>query len=88
MADNATTIREWAQAGAALGDCGKMCNDCAFKVGTAANNDPWTACAALECLVYEMGKFNCHNDDLTDADKPCAGYLYAKQHLNKKINGK
>lgn len=75
-----------AQRGAAINPChGKMCNDCAFKPGTDANNDDAAVNAAMDCLVG-FGKFNCHKEqgaELVDAGKPCAGFLYAKQYYEK-----
>jgi hypothetical protein len=76
-------IADQARKGAALGkDCGKMCKDCAFN-----NNQPHTidylesVDGAVLMLVSE-GRFNCHTPDGGDAHKPCAGFLYAKEHLN------
>jgi hypothetical protein len=70
----------------------KMCNDCAFKKGTDANNDPEAVEAAFNCLAY-FGEFNCHHTDQSgdfkDAGHPCAGYLYAKKlmdHIDKVDN--
>lgn len=76
------TISKWAMEGAKKGYCGKMCNDCAFKQGTEANKDEYTASVALETVVYEMGTFCCHKNDgdkFIRLDVPCVGYLYAKK---------
>lgn len=87
---DAEHIAQWAKDGAAHGDCGRMCNDCAFKKGTDANNDPYVASAALECVVYEMGKFVCHHEDngkFIRLDIPCAGFKYAQQYWAKRFVG-
>lgn len=79
------TIAKWARDGAKYGDCGRMCNDCAFKPGTAANKEAYTVEMAAQCVVYDMAKFNCHTPDLKFIDKPCAGYLYAKQYFENRF---
>lgn len=83
-------VAEWAKEGAKLGDCGRMCNDCAFKAGTNANTDPET----IENFVYWFdlsnpdAKFYCHHDlpegVLIDKSKVCAGFLYVQQYFKKK----
>lgn len=77
-------IVKWAIEGAKHGDCGRMCSDCAFKKGTEANADEYVAAMAAQCVAYDMAKFNCHTTDLKFIDKPCAGYLYAKQYFEKR----
>lgn len=76
-----------ARKGAEINPChGKMCNDCAFKIGTDANNEEHTVCVAMDCLVGSGVKFHCHraeNGDLVDAGRPCAGFLYAKIYYDK-----
>ena len=71
-----------AQKGAAYGSLGKMCSDCAFRNGTEANNDPTAVEGAAACLA-SGGQFNCHTKNLTDAGKPCMGFLYARQYFEK-----
>lgn len=53
-------IVKWAQKGAELGGCGRMCDGCAFKKGTEANSDEVTTGRAAEILAYEQGVFYCH----------------------------
>lgn len=70
-----------AQSGAALGiDCGKMCNDCAFKVGTEANNDGIATEGAFGCIMSD-GDFYCHTPEFQKGEKVCAGFLYAKKYF-------
>jgi hypothetical protein len=67
------------------GKFGKMCSECAFKKGGAANNEPHNVDAALNCLAYG-GRFHCHaydeNGVLIDGGKPCVGFQYAEYHVN------
>lgn len=61
----------------------KMCNDCAFKKGTDANNDETAVEGAGNCLSF-YGTFNCHRmegDEMIDEGKPCAGFLFAKLQM-------
>lgn len=74
-------IASWARKGAELGDCGKMCSSCAFKLNSPANLEPHNVDAAAQCVAYH-GTFNCHINDYQDAGHPCAGFLYAKQYVN------
>jgi hypothetical protein len=84
----AELIASWARKGAELGvDCGRMCNECAFRPGSVAQSEPHNVSAAADCLAFE-GKFNCHKNDSEDAGYPCAGFLYAKAfqaHQEKKL---
>lgn len=78
---NATILSDAAKKGAKIGNCGRMCNDCAFKSGTDANNDV----AAVEAAIYALcggAIFHCHNPDFTDAGTVCAGYKYALQYFD------
>lgn len=75
-------INEWARKGAAIKPLGRMCNDCAFKKGTPANNDDHTADVASQCVAFGLGEFVCHTPDFKDAGKPCMGFLYAKQYTD------
>jgi hypothetical protein len=61
----------------------KMCHDCAFKVGSEASKDAVAIEDAANCLAYG-GMFNCHNDFLEDAGKPCVGFLYAHEYFRRK----
>lgn len=67
--------------GVKYGDCGRMCDDCAFKLGSDANNDE-AALVAIETQLLSGGGFNCHTPEFTDAGRPCVGYLYAMQHFD------
>lgn len=82
-------ISEDAKKGAALGifkdPTMKMCHDCAFKKGTEANNDPNAVQAAVDAMSScGMFGFNCHNEFLEDAGRPCIGFLYAKQYYESR----
>lgn len=77
-----TILADWAQKGAALGDCGRMCHDCAFRVQADVNYYQETVEKAAELLAYGGGTFNCHTADYKDAGTPCKGFLYAKQYVN------
>lgn len=83
----AETIATWAREGARLGDCGHMCGQCAFKPGAAGNNEEHNVEKALQCLAWG-GQFNCHKNEEEDAGYPCAGFLYAKQHLDNRFKKK
>lgn len=76
---------ELVRKGAQLGDCGRMCSDCAFKPDQPHTPEYLGALeAATSALVWE-GRFNCHTEDHQNAHKPCAGFLYARQYLNSQI---
>jgi hypothetical protein len=72
-----------AKAKGLLGQCGKMCDTCAFKW-----EQPHTLCyfvaadLAAGALMSE-GKFNCHTHDFKCADKPCSGFQLAKLAYEK-----
>jgi hypothetical protein len=86
----ADIIATFARLGAELGDCGRMCDECAFKKGALANNDELTTQTCADILAYERGTFYCHKNDngvLVDTTKPCAGFLYAEQFLKSISNG-
>lgn len=80
-------VAAWAKEGAKLGDCGRMCNDCAFKKGTDANRDQGT----IENFTYwfdltsPTAQFYCHHNlpegVLIDKTKICSGFLYVKQYF-------
>jgi hypothetical protein len=77
----ADLIAKWARNGAATGiDCGKMCDECAFRTGSAAQSEPHNVSAAATALAYE-GIFNCHINGFENAGHPCAGFLYAKAYF-------
>lgn len=73
----------WAQKGAALGaDHGRMCAECAFRKGAAANEEPHNTEAAMQALAWEA-QFNCHPPgENGNAGMPCSGYLYAKAYID------
>src|SRR5262245_26733646 len=64
--------------------CGRMCDDCAFKKGTAANTEAETLLKMESALIYEIASFNCHTDKLQDAGIPCAGFQFAKHYIENK----
>lgn len=78
-------LADYAQKGAKLCDCGKMCNECAFKLNSPANLEEHNVDGAMSALAYE-GVFNCHINDYEDAGEPCRGFLYAKQYFNNIYN--
>lgn len=81
-------IAEWARRGAQAlkGKHGKMCNGCAFRKGSEANGEQHNVDAAAQCLMGN-GKFHCHDHGpdgkLIDAKKPCVGFQYADEFMNK-----
>jgi hypothetical protein len=84
---DAEQLAEWAKKGAAMGDCGKMCTECAFKKGSITQvSEPHNVEAAKIALMWD-GQFNCHVNDYQDAGKPCVGFLYAKQYWNNVAKG-
>jgi len=88
----AESISELAQAGAKIAkekgiDCGKMCDTCAFKWNQEHNLTYFLAAdQAAEQLIWE-GQFNCHTHDFKCADKPCAGFKFAKLVFEKDLVG-
>lgn len=60
------------------GKHGKMCNGCAFKEGTEANNDQIVFTAA-DCISGCPHLFHCHEHE----DQKCVGYLYALEQKSK-----
>lgn len=83
-------IAELAKKGVKLGDCGRMCSECAFKENSAANleeNNVEKAVGLLEQIAYNENQnvqFNCHEPGTyINANVPCKGFLYAKQYLLK-----
>jgi len=55
----------------------KMCNGCAFKPGTEANEDP-VVIDALKCLFEPGKRFMCHEKE----GEQCSGYLNAQLNEN------
>ena len=54
MTNDNVLIAKMAQKGAKYGGCGKMCNECAFNLGSAANKEPQNVLKAIVilCLLY------------------------------------
>lgn len=81
-------LADAARKGAALGDCGRMCHDCAFHPkDDDVNMYAYAVQAAADSLAH-YGQFNCHTAEYTDAGVVCKGFLYAKQyfdHLEKEL---
>lgn len=78
----AKRLADLAQKGALLGDCGKMCNDCAFKYNQPHDTDYLESVDGAALMLAFEGKFHCHTDEHKDAGRPCVGFLYAKQFMN------
>jgi len=75
-------LAKWAQKGAALGDCGRMCTDCAFKLGTEANSDSFVTDTLVFWQLDTEKPFYCHHaPGIVNLERVCAGHLYAKQYL-------
>lgn len=79
----AARIAEMARKGAPMGDCGKMCSDCAFKHPQPPTPDYYAAVDGAVQVLMMGGRFNCHTDDHEDAGRLCAGMLYAKQYTDQ-----
>lgn len=65
-----------ARKGAKMGFLGRMCNGCAFKPGTEANDDD----EFIETSAMHMASgcgFKCHLED-----KECTGFRYAKRYMD------
>lgn len=75
-------IAEIAKKGAAIKNCGRMCDSCAFKKDSPANLEPWTVVDAAYSLDGPH-PFNCHVKPGVDAGTRCIGYLHAMQFLNQ-----
>lgn len=53
----------------------KMCDGCAFKKGSEANNHPYTVLHATECVIKEE-PFFCHKRFRSDgSEKLCSGWV-------------
>lgn len=88
MRETNEVVALFAQRGAKLGDCGKMCSECAFKLNSPANLEEQNADAALESLSVPGAVFHCHpQGSYGDAGRVCTGFKYAKQYLES-IMGK
>ena len=88
MTNDNVLIAKMAQKGAKYGGCGKMCNECAFNLGSAANKEPQNVLKAiviLEEIIYTGStkrSFNCHpQGQYGDSGTLCVGFQYAKQFL-------
>lgn len=75
-------LAEMARKGAQMGNCGKMCVDCAFTIQPDINNYAETCENALEMLAAGRGTMNCHTDTYGDAGTPCIGFQYAKRYVD------
>ncbi len=67
--------------GSKLGNLGKMCGTCAFKLDSDANLEPHNVDAALNCVMYG-GTFNCHVESGVDKGCECVGFKYAMAYAN------
>lgn len=86
----AKSISELAKAGAKvakekgiLGECGKMCDTCAFKWEQDHHLTYFIAADQAAYALMAEGEFNCHTWDFKDAKKPCAGFQLAKLVFEK-----
>lgn len=61
-----------------LGECGKMCSECAFNWNQEHTIFYFLAADNAADKLINGGEFNCHTHDYKDANKPCAGFLLAK----------
>lgn len=73
-------LADLAMKGAKLGNLGKMCSTCAFKLDSDANLEPHNVDAAADCIAYG-GTFNCHVTSGVDKGCECVGFKYAKAYF-------
>lgn len=66
-------------------DQGKMCEGCAFRLGTPANQSPITAIDAGHCLS-EGVNFLCHDVEDGQPKRLCRGFARARK-MREVING-
>lgn len=69
-----------------LGECGKMCDTCAFKWDQERSLMYLLAADDAAYQLMSEGKFNCHTHDFKMADRPCAGFILAKLAFEPEIN--
>lgn len=79
----AARIADYARKGAKLGDCGKMCIDCAFKHPQPGTEAYYRAVDGAVKVLMMGGLFHCHTEDHEDAGRPCSGWLYAKLYTDQ-----
>ena len=77
----AKKISEHAQKGAMLGNCGKMCSDCAFKFEQPHDVSYLKSVDDAVLMLMQDGKFHCHSENHEDAGTPCIGFQYAQQYF-------
>lgn len=82
MRSTGEILAAMAQKGATMGNCGKMCTDCAFRLQPDINHYAKTCEEALDLLATGQGRLNCHTPDYEDAGTPCVGFMYAKQYCD------
>lgn len=66
-----------------LGECGKMCDTCAFKWDQDRSLHYFLAADQAAYQLMSEGLFNCHTHDFKCADKPCVGFQLAKLVFEK-----
>ena len=66
-----------------LEQCGKMCDNCAFKWDQDHTLNYILAADQAAHQLMSEGEFNCHTWDFKMADKPCAGFKFAKLVFEK-----
>lgn len=80
----AQSISEMAKEGAkkakeqGILQCNKMCNECAFKWDQPHTLQYILAADNAADKLINGGEFNCHTWNYKDAEKPCAGFRFAK----------
>lgn len=66
-----------------LGECGKMCDTCAFKWDQPHTLEFFLAADQAAYALMSEGGFNCHTHDFKNAGKTCAGFELAKLAYEK-----
>ncbi len=61
-----------------LGQCGKMCTNCAFKQNQPQQTNYLIAVTAACDKLMTDGDFHCHTEDFQDAGHECVGFKLAK----------
>lgn len=80
----ALLLVEVARKGAQLGSCGRMCSDCAFRIGHQLTEEKLEGLNNAAYALATYGRFICHTreDPVTNKFPTCAGFLYAKQYFD------
>lgn len=82
--NDAEFVAYLARKGAEEGSCGRMCQECAFRINSPANKEAHNVKSAIKALSKESAQFNCHpQGSYGNADEICKGFAYAKKYLEK-----